>query len=70
MKRNAKIVLSRAAKRKRAKKFEYKIESTLPGFKWITAPSSINPGGFVWREVAISDAECEISISSNSKRKC
>lgn len=67
MKKNAKIVLSRVAKRKRLKKVEYKIESTLPGFKWITAPSSVNPSGFVWREVAISDSECEISLSSKKQ---
>lgn len=68
MKRSAKIVLSRVAKRKRIKKAEYKIESTLPGFKWIIEPSNINPGGFIWREVAISRTSSEVSIIPANSR--
>ena len=50
-KNNLRKTLSRIAKQKKCKNAKYAIESTLPGFKWIISPSSINPGGFVWREV-------------------
>ena len=76
MKSNPKIALRRVANRKRKPVAccimnftePQVLDSTLPGFKWNIMPSTINPSGFDWREVAISSTSSEVSITPANSR--